>query len=392
MADRANILYRRLDFYLGIPAVWTLGLFKRSIHPSDLPSSPSRIGILATAAIGDTILLSAPLQEIRQIWPKAEVILFVGSSNAAMARLICPVHSIQLIPVNRPDQAIGILRQVGRFDLWIDAGPWPRINACLTAFASAEIKIGFRTPGHHRHFTYHLPVEHRRDRHELENLRALVDQACAPVPHLWNSDPSGSAPWIRPIPQLDPQGLPPLIDPPPEPYLVIHMFPGGYRSHFKEWSAPNWVVLIQGLIDRGLRVVLTGAPKDQAAAQGIVQHLPPTDRIDNRAGQLSLGATATLLSSACVVVSVNTGIMHLAAALNRPLIALHGPTDPHRWGPIAHPKVPTISLAATSPSAGCLHLGFEYDLSDPHSMDTIPPEQVLENTLTLWSDPPLGRG
>lgn len=391
MGDRTNTLYRKLDFYLGIPTVRVLGLFKRSIRSSALATAPTRIGILATAAIGDTILLSAPLQEIRQIWPEAEMLLFVGSSNEAIARLICPVHQIQRISINRPDQAIGTLRQAGWFDLWIDAGPWPRINACLTAFAQAEIKIGFRTPGQYRHFTYHWPVDHRRDRHELENLRALVDGACAQLPHLWNSDRS-SPPISRPIPQLDPQTLPPLTDPPMDPYVVIHMFPGGYRSHFKEWSARNWRVLLQGLIDRGLKVVLTGAPKDQAAAQAIVKPLLPSDRIDNRAGHLNLGKTATLVSNARVVISVNTGIMHLAAALNRPLIALHGPTDPQRWGPIAHPNVPTLSLAATSPSAGCLHLGFEYDPRDPHSMDTIPPELVLEKTLALWSDLLFGRG
>jgi ADP-heptose:LPS heptosyltransferase len=97
-------------------------------------------------------------------------------------------------------------------------------------------------------------------------------------------------------------------------------------------------------------------------------------RIRNRAG-LSLAATAALLAKARLVVSVNTGVMHLAAAVGVPLIALHGPTSARRWGPVG-PR----AIALESPCDGCgyLDLGFEYSRQPRHCMNAISYRMVHE--------------
>jgi heptosyltransferase I len=72
---------------------------------------------------------------------------------------------------------------------------------------------------------------------------------------------------------------------------------------------------------------------------------------------MSLDELAAVFSRVAAVLCGNTGVMHLACAVNAPVAALHGPTDPRKWGPRS-----TISRVITAglPCSPCLYLGFEY--------------------------------
>jgi ADP-heptose:LPS heptosyltransferase len=83
---------------------------------------------------------------------------------------------------------------------------------------------------------------------------------------------------------------------------------------------------------------------------------------------------ANELHRADLVVSVNTGIMHMADALSASLVALHGPTNARRWGPVS----PTsISLESPLPGAGYLDLGFEFPRQVPDCMNALSFDTVL---------------
>jgi heptosyltransferase I len=91
-----------------------------------------------------------------------------------------------------------------------------------------------------------------------------------------------------------------------------------------------------------------------------------------------LAQTAALLAHSRLVVSVDTGIMHLAAALDLPLIALHGPTSSKRWGPISKNAV---AIDSPDPHAGYLYLGFEPPAGPSRCMEAITYERVLDECL-----------
>jgi len=364
MADRGNRLYRLIDFWAGVPLVFLFGLFRKRKKVLPTENYVSRIAILATAAIGDTILMSAVLADLREKYPGTELFLFTGSSNMAIAEMICPGYTILRISVSRPLKSIRGIRRMGYFDIWLDFGPWPRINALFTAASRSCYTVGFRTPGQYRHFIYDNPVLHRNDCHELENLRALV--AATGVK-------SNSIPMIEPLWNSDKHGD----------YTVIHMFPGGYKSHFKEWSRKNWLELIKNLTSRGYPVIITGAPENRIPAEDLVSECSDSGLIRNKAGDIPLKDLPEILREARLVISVNTGIMHMAAACGSPLIALHGPTSVLRWGPVSERAV---NIQATSPSAGILNLGFEYDRKDPRSMDTISPLYVFTEALKILDE------
>jgi heptosyltransferase I len=81
-----------------------------------------------------------------------------------------------------------------------------------------------------------------------------------------------------------------------------------------------------------------------------------------------------LLKRARIVISVNTGVMHLAAVLGVPTISINGPTDNRRWGPVGRW---VEGISAPGADCGFLHLGFEFDGHPTDCMERITVDRVV---------------
>ncbi|MGV4113117.1 lipopolysaccharide heptosyltransferase RfaC [Citrobacter freundii] len=93
----------------------------------------------------------------------------------------------------------------------------------------------------------------------------------------------------------------------------------------KHWPEANWRELIELLNNTGIRIKLPwGAPHEEERAKMLAEGFPYVDVLP----RMSLEEVARILAGAKFVVSVDTGLSHLTAALDRPNITLYGPTDP----------------------------------------------------------------
>jgi len=341
--ERGNRRLRFLDRMVGIPLLFMLGLFKRK---KSRPERFSRIALLKTAAIGDTVLISAIVRDIKQAWPDAHVTFFCGSSNHDAAQLLLDVDEVILVPVAKPLKALNMMRR--SFDVMIDFGQWPRLDALLAGLCGAGFTIGFNTLGQYRHYLFDAAVNHDAGLHELDNFRNLLTplgiegQAMPVIPH--NSG-------VR-----DPK------------LLVIHMFAGGLRAHQKAWPKQEWLQLMDGFLLKGYRLVLTGSAANRPDAMGLAQRVSKPGQLHVAAGELNLAGLVDLLTTASLLITVNTGVMHLAAALHCPLVALNGPTAVGRWGPVGPTAIALQSPRSCSP---CLNLGFEYACPGDYCMREI---------------------
>src|SRR5205085_6461142 len=168
------------------------------------------------------------------------------------------------------------------------------------------------------------------------------------------------------------------------PFVVFHLWPGGYRSELKEWPAESWRELAARLVERGYSIVLTGAPADAERTERFVRSCNGSSgRVENAAGRYALSELVELLRRASCVVSVNTGIMHLAAASGAPTVALNGPTSETRWGPVGERA---RSVNADLPGCGYLNLGFEYDRGRTDCMRAISVDRVADAVFDLLGD------
>ena len=104
----------------------------------------------------------------------------------------------------------------------------------------------------------------------------------------------------------------------------------------KEWPQEKWYSLIKSLQYRANFVCL-GGPKEATQYKPLMDSLA-AEGIDhimlNMLGKTTLQEVGALIESCDVVVTADTGSLHIALALNKPVVALFGPTDPKLWGPL----------------------------------------------------------
>ncbi len=107
----------------------------------------------------------------------------------------------------------------------------------------------------------------------------------------------------------------------PEPLVAIA--PGAAHAT-KRWPVRHWRQLAGALARAGCRILVVGGTGDRAVGAELVAAVP--SRLRSAAGALDLQATGALLQRARVVISGDTGPMHLATAVGTPVVALFGPT------------------------------------------------------------------
>ncbi len=118
---------------------------------------------------------------------------------------------------------------------------------------------------------------------------------------------------------------------------LIVLAPGAEFGPAKRWPSAHFAQLAQMISQAWpkVQVVLLGTKKDHAFCQEITDALPD---VHNLAGHTTLTDAMALIAYADVVVSNDSGLLHVASALNRPVIALYGPTNPDHAPPFSDVK------------------------------------------------------
>ncbi len=146
--------------------------------------------------------------------------------------------------------------------------------------------------------------------------------------------------------------------------------PGAEYGPAKRWPVRYFGELAQGLAAHGCEVWLVGSKNDAQAGAEIEQFAGGICR--NLCGQTTLADAIDLLSSAALVVSNDSGLMHLAAALGRPLIALYGSSSPAFTPPLS-PNAQILKLDL--PCSPCFKR--ECPLGHFNCMMQLTPDRVL---------------
>ncbi|MBF0421650.1 MAG: lipopolysaccharide heptosyltransferase II [Magnetococcales bacterium] len=195
-------------------------------------------------------------------------------------------------------------------------------------------------------------------------------------------DPGQTLPTPLPIPQLTllPQrvcatfrGLGIPLDGHPN----LALCPGAEFGPAKRWPLHHFQTLARECTRQGWRVVVLGSAKERTLGEAIC---PATaGNCLNLAGTTSLEESVDLLSFVQAVVTNDSGLMHVAAALNRPVIALFGSSDPNHTPPMA---TQAHILTRHFPCAPCFKRQCPQG-DPPPCLEQITPDQVLETLHAL---------
>jgi heptosyltransferase-2 len=162
---------------------------------------------------------------------------------------------------------------------------------------------------------------------------------------------------------------------------IVAFCPGAEYGPAKRWPADRFASLAQQLTERGAQVWLFGSAKDQPAAAAILAAAPAA-RITDLCGRTDLAAAIDLLSMAHAVVANDSGLMHVAAALGRPLVALYGSSSPAHTPPL-DPRARLVWLRLDC--SPCY--ARECPLGHFRCMREIAPERVLAEVAALSALP-----
>ena len=115
---------------------------------------------------------------------------------------------------------------------------------------------------------------------------------------------------------------------------VVAFAPGAEFGPAKRWPAAHFAELAQMIAQArpDVHILLLGSAKDAAACEEIAAAAP---QVRNLAGATSLQDAIALLAGALALVTNDSGLMHIACALQRPVVAVYGPTDPRHTPPLS---------------------------------------------------------
>jgi ADP-heptose:LPS heptosyltransferase len=360
--SRSTEFQRSLDRYLGDAIALILSVRRPRAKSIE---NPTRIGIIQPSAIGDVIMASGLIAHARATYPLAEFHLLHGSSNQAALELLEPgIHGHE-VDFTKPVAALQYVRSL-KLDILLDLVPWSSITALVCRLSGARLTLGFAAPGRLRHFLFGRAAAHSHDVHQSENFRALAS-FFGPLEH-----------YTYKLREEFPE---PKLKLPYDRLIICHIRAGGSQARAKSWPDDRWVDLAGRLCDAGYAVGFSGSPADRPAVEVVMARVErPGRECLSLVGSMSLLEFCFVLQHARLLVSVDTSPVHLASALNAPVVGIHGPTLSRRWGANTSNS---CNVDAVHPAAGFIQYGYESHPLAREVMRAVSVDEVYAAASTL---------
>jgi heptosyltransferase II len=303
----------------------------------------SRILVVGPSWVGDMVMAQSLFITLRRLHPERPIDVLAPAWSRPLLERMPEVDAALDMPLGHGRLALGERRRIGRA---LAERGYGQAILLPNSFKSALVPFWANIPrrtGWVGELRYGLlndirPLDKRRYSMTVQRFVALAHPAGyggpldCPPPRL-RHDPANV--------QAARQALGLMADPAP-----LALCPGAEYGPAKRWPETHYAELARGWLAEGGAVWLFGSDKDRPVCQEI--NRLAGDRCRDLSGRTSLGQAIDLLGEAAAVVSNDSGLMHVAAALGRPLVALYGSSDPAFTPPLSEDsRVLTLGLACS---------------------------------------------
>jgi len=345
---RPNRLFQKalwIDRWVGRPLCGLLALLARLRGPKHPPDAPERILLLKFWGLGSIVLSTPLVREIRARYPNAQIEFVTLADNAPLVRQLPEIQRVVPLDISRGIPAflrdsVRVLRRIRRqrYDLLLDLEFFTSYSAIFSFLAGAGFTCGFSARGSFRGRLHDAQIPFNSYYHVVLNFLALLDHTpFAPLPEI---DPATSPllPRLVPEPQTWNALEERLQRQPcwlPDRALIVVNPNTGELALERRWPVERvreFLPLLADSVDANL--VLTGSAGEHEFVASLLAESSVSARALNLAGELELDEFIALLAHADVVVSNDSGPLHLAAAVGSSTVALFGPETPVLYGPL----------------------------------------------------------
>jgi lipopolysaccharide heptosyltransferase I len=327
------------------------------VQAADLKNRDFRkILLIKLSAVGDVVHTIPVLNKLRRRYPGARIDWLVTPAIAELLRHNPAIDNVleffrdewsapwRLTPFLSSARLIAKLR-AAEYDLVLDLQG--QLRSAIFAFASgAPVRIGFDKPRADvwSALGRKIPDEARKhawkgaregswlaytDHIELPTLDVHpVERYLGVAPMLGLDD--GASDFSFPVPQAAAARIDVLLDRYGMTGAKLAIIAPGTIWETKQWRREGFAEVARHLLGNGFTVALAGSARERGLCGEIAQLAPGAI---NLAGETTLPELAALISRAAICVTNDSGPMHLAVALNRPVASVFGPTDPVWAGP-----------------------------------------------------------
>lgn len=318
------------------------------LRPLPPLSEISRLLVVKTSSIGDIVHALPVVQAIKEAAPHLSLGWVVRRRCADVLRGNPWVDALIVMPDKpSPRELLALSRELheANYEVALDMqGLF--LSGLVTRLSVAPVRLGWdRNRELNALFLTHprVPGKGQR-RHEIDLLYGFAEalgihvshQEFTPQPYLASEGLARAEEWLA--------GL-------PRPRIALNV---GASRAYKRWPTERWQEVAQELAGAGRSLVFVGDKHDAEIVAQIVPSL--SGNFADLAGKTTLRELASVLASCDLLVTADTGPMHLAVAVGTPVVALFGATDPARHGPygrrniVLHKPVPGLIVPGKRPT------------------------------------------
>ena len=332
-----------------------------------------RILVIAPNWIGDAVMSEPLLAAIKKSYPHAAIDVLATPWVAPVYRACSEVTELIEADLRHGQLQWGLRRALAtqikkRNYASCYVLPNSLKSALIPWLANIPVRVGYQ--GELRRF---LLTETKANSPKMQRIPMVEHYAnlCAPSR---NSDAVIRVPQLIPTASALESARTRLQSAGIQTNTLVVLCPGAEYGPSKRWPAAHFAALAQLILEANpnASVVLLGSPSDSAIGDAIVSSAASQGRIFNWCGATSLDEAIAIISLCSKVVSNDSGLMHIAAALHIPQVAVFGSSDPNHTPPNSA-KASIISLHL--PCSPCHQR--ECPLGHLNCLNQISPERVF---------------
>lgn len=351
---------KHIDSYAGLPICVLLDVVSRlmRIFPSrSVPNPPAKILISKFFGIGSVILATPMLSALRQAFPEAKITFFTFSSNREIVArlnlvdeiLTLRTNSVLLFAKDLLQALLAIRRQ--QFDAAIDMEFFAKFSTIITYLSGSPMRVGYYLRQLWRGDLLTHQVYFNHYKHISEVFAALVEPFGVSVRNYQLTAPVVSSDDMKCLDELFMElGIADI-----DRYVVINVNASDMAKE-RRWPPDSFIELARKLVEETeLVYIFIGGPDDVAYVSSLVAKIDSAAnrRIFNIAGKTSLSQLLALLKRSSLLITNDSGPLHLATSLGVSTVSFFGPETPMLYGPNGNGHVIHYSALYCSP---CLNV------------------------------------